>query len=362
MKRLSLFIVLLGLLFPVMSLAMDHTKPQLLEDKFYKEYWEQHFLFEDGTFVTAQFLVANFPWPVGKDHGIMIATVVSPEGERTIIKNGRNPGEWGFDPDKFSIFIHTHRLKSENGVFDLHLGSDDGNAVNATFTSKIPSFDHEKFTRKKGSMKSSVYLPFFEGSGQWQIYQGKDKPLKKASGKIQGFATHTITTGRLETVLKNWLRVNGLGREDGQAVPFLSARELPDGTRDIILALKKPDGTITEFSNVTIDYRDIKKEGKYSSYPTIIKVKGEKGAESLSGTIRLSRKIDHFNIYDHLNFFERSFAMSRASVTNYRYIADYDLDHVTASGIQKLTGKALSEYQDILQPRKKKKKRKRRRR
>ncbi len=97
LKLVKRVVVFLSCLLSFSAQAMDHTKPQLLDDKYYKEYWEQHFLFDDGTFVTSQFLVANFPWPVGKDHGIMVATVVSPDGKRTIIKNGRDLGKWGFD-------------------------------------------------------------------------------------------------------------------------------------------------------------------------------------------------------------------------------------------------------------------------
>ncbi len=355
MKLIKLVVLFMSMLLPTMSQAMDYIKPQLLEDKFYKEYWEQHFLFDDGTFVTAQFLAANFPWPVGNAHGIMVANVVSPDGKRTIIKNGRSLGEWGFDSEKFNLFIHTHRLKKDGNHYDIYLGSDEGNEVKAVVSSEIQPFDHKKFTHKKTYMETSVYLPFFEGSGKWQLYQGENQPFKTGEGKVQGFATHTLMTGRLENMLTDWLRVSGLRASDNQPLPFLSAIERPDGSREFILLLKDEAGNITKFSDVTIDYKQNKKAKNGSAYPTLIKIAGKNGKDSLVGTIRLSRKIDHFNIYDHLNFFERSFAMSRASVANYRYIADYDLTYATGHEIKILTGKALSEYQDILGPKKRKK-------
>jgi len=366
LKLIKLIVVCVSMLFPALLQALDHSKPQLLEDHYYKEYWEQHFLFEDGTFVTAQFLAANFPWPVGKSHGIMIANVVSPDGERTIIKNGRNLGEWGFDTKKFDLFIHTHRLKSNGNSHDIFLGSDDKNIVKTAVSSKIHPFDHQKFANKKGRMESSIYLPFFEGAGTWKIRRGEDSSssntgpslntsFNMGEGKVQGFATHTLITGRLEDVLVNWLRVSGLSHEDNQPIPFLSAIERPDGAKDFILTLKDEAGAITEFLDVTIVYKNIKKEAHKSSYPTLIKLAAKNDKDSLIGTIRLNRKIDHFNIYDHLNFFERSFAMFRASVANYRYIADYDLTYTTGGETKKLAGKALTEYQDILGPRKAKK-------
>lgn len=350
--------------------AMDHTKPQLQEDKNYKEYWEQHFLFEDGTFVTSQFLVANFPWPVGKDHGIMIATVVNPDGKRTIIKNGRNLGEWGFNPEKFDIFIHTHRLSGQDGKNTIYLGADDKNEIDVKVTSQISPqdfkiFDDADFKDEDAQMNSAIYLPYFKGEGSWRILknidQNEEQIFETGKGKVQGFGTHVLINGDLEDVLTNWLRVSGLSGADQQPIPFLSSIIRPDGEKDIILTLLDKTGKVTKFSDVTLEYKDIIQEDKKTSYPTVIVVKANNDHESLRGTIHLNKKIDHFNINDHLNFFEKGFASSRASVANYRYIADYDFKYNTAAASQRLTGKALSEYQDILPPSRAKKIRKRKR-
>lgn len=340
--------------------AMDHTKPQMLKDKYYKEYWEQHFLFDDGTFVTSQFLAANFPWPVGKDHGIMIATVVKPDGTRTIIKNGRDLGKWGFDPDKFSLYIHTHRVKQEAGQHDLHLMADDKNEVNVTGAATTLPFEHPRYKNGKNVMESAFYLPFFEGQGNWKLTPGKKQPFTNGEGTVQGFGTHVLLNGRLEDLVKNWLRVSGLRGDGTEPIPLLSAIERPDGERDIILNLKNPKGDLTVFTDVKVTYEDFKKGHKNSSYPTVIKISARNCSDTITGSIRLTRKIDHFNIMDHLNFFERGFARSRAATVHYRYIAEYDLDYVTEQGSQKLTGKAFSEFSDILPPKKKKKRKKRR--
>ncbi|MBL4801561.1 MAG: hypothetical protein JKY45_06675 [Emcibacter sp.] len=362
MKLIKIIIVSLICLLPFSLRAMDHSKPLMLSDKYYKEYWEQHFLFEDGTFITSQFLVANFPWPVGRDHGIMISTVVSPDGKRAIIKNGRNLGKWGFDSGKFNLFIHTHRLKSEGRQHDIHVGTVGRSVVDITGKASIPPLDHQPYKTKKDYMKSSFYLPYFEGDGKWSIqYDGK-KSFVTGKGKVQGFGTHAIFNGRVEGLLKSWLRISGLtsfkdDEEQTTLIPFLSSMERPDGRQDNILTLKNADNDVIVFSDITVSYKDIVKASKKSSYPTVIEITAKNDTASLTGTIHFTRKIDHFNIMDHLNFFERTFAKSRASVANYRYIADYDLSYVTSEGTQKLTGKALSEYKDILPPKKKKKKR-----
>lgn len=361
MKLIKLVIVLLICLVPFSLQAGDHTKPRMLKDKYYKEYWEQIFLFEDGTLVSSQFVAANFPWPVGKEHGIMVASVIAPDGKKTIIKNGRNWGKWGFDPENFDIFIHTHRLKSDGENYDHHIGTVGRNVVNVTGKMNFPALEHGRIENKKGFMESAIYLPYFQGEGNWKIQTDKKLPFEMGAGKVQGFGVHALYTDPVDRLLKSWFRAGGLmGQENNQPLPFLSAIERVDGSYDIVFTLKNAAGEITRFSNISLDYKEIKKGKKKSTYPMVIEVKAENGQESLTGTFRLTRKIDHFNFNDHLNFIERSFTSSRASITNYRYIADYDLSYVTATGTQHLTGKALSEYQDVQSPKKKKRIRKKR--
>lgn len=364
MKLIKSFLLLLGVMmaFSPLSMALDHTRPQMLGDKFYKEYWEQYFLFDDGTFVTSQFLVANMPWPVGKEHGIMIATIIRPDGKHFIIKNGRSLGGWGFDPEKFNIFIYNHRLGRDGEKDVVHLGTVGRDVVDVSGKSAIAPLDHHRLVTKKGYMDSSFYLPFFEGDGSWKIKWNKKQPQETGAGKVQGFAAHVVITAPVDKLVDNWLRVSGLSNGDNQPIPLLSSIQQPDGARDIVFVLKNPNGEITRFSSVTLEYKDIKKGGKKSSYPTVFEIKANNETEKLTGTIRFSRKIDHYNINDHLNFFERSFSRSRASAISYRYIADYEMTYTTPGGTQKLTGKALSEYQDVFPPARKKKSRRRRRR
>lgn len=362
MKSVRLLLMAMAFYLPFNLHAMDHTKPEMLPDEHYKEYWEQHVLFEDGTFVTSQFLVANFPWPVGDDHAIMVSTVVTPDGRRTIIKNGRNPGEWGFDKEKFNLFIHTHRIKEENGLHEVHLGADDKNEVNMRGRTEISPLKHKRFEEDDAFMEAAIYQPYLEGEGNWAILQEDGVSFVKGAGKLQGFATHVKLNAPLEDLIDSWLRVSGLEGETAQPVPLLSAVERPDGGKDIVLTLKGVDGSITEFKDVRLKYKKMIKAEKKSSYPSVIEVTAHGGGRKMTGTIRLTRKIDHFNITDHLNFFERGFAQSRASVSNYRYIADYDLTLASATDKQVIRGKALSEYADVIAPKEKKIRRSPRRR
>ena len=354
-----ILVLLLFSITSVYSQEIDNIRPKRLDDKNYTEYWEQYFYLSDGSLITSQFLVANFPWPVGKDHGIMLSTLITPNGEQYVIKNGRNFGEWGYKEDKLDLFIHTHRLSQKNDEVNVHLENTMA-FVDINSKSKIAAFSHNRFSSDEGFIESRFYAPSLIGNGNWQL--GEEAGFKP-NGPVnnadiaEGHGVHVLMTDKVDQLIKNWTRISGIG--NGQLKPFISAITRPDKKQDIIFKLFDNDKTIETFENVNIKYENITKE-KEASYPKRIKItaKGKNG--NIEGEIQFTRKMDHFNLTDHLNFFERSFAKSNPTVTNFRYIADYNLVYKTAEGEKLLSGKALSEYTDI-QPAKKAASKKRRR-
>lgn len=331
----------------------------MLDDKNYTEYWEQYFYLSDGSLVTSQFLVANFPWPVGKDHGIMLSTLITPEGEQYVIKNGRNFGDWGYKENELDIFIHSHRLNRNADEINVHLENTMA-IVDIHSTLKIAPFQHEKYTSDEGYIETSFYAPSLIGNANWQLGQEAgftpNGPVNNTD-IAEGHGVHVLMTDKVDQLIKNWTRVSGVGNNSFK--PFISAITRPDNKKDIIFKLFDNDKVVDSFSDVQIKYENIVKE-KDTSYPKRLKLsaKGKNGA--IEGEINFTRKMDHFNLTDHLNFFERSFAKSNPSVTNFRYIADYNLVYKTTEGEKLLSGKALSEYTDI-QPAKKAASKKRRR-
>ncbi|MBT5072119.1 MAG: hypothetical protein HOH18_04610 [Kordiimonadaceae bacterium] len=332
-----------------------------MKDKNYTEYWEQYFYLSDGSLVTSQYLVANFPWPVGKDHGIMLGTLVTPEGELFVIKNGRDPGKWGYKEDALDMFIHTHRLSGSGDDLSVHLENTMG-IVDLSLKSNQASLDHKRYSSEDGFIETSIYAPQLRGYGNWQL--GPEAGFKP-SGPVHnvdsatGFGVHVLMTDKVDKLIKNWTRVLGLGNDGPK--PFLSAITRPDEAQDIIFKLFDGDVTVDSFSDVKISYNNMINE-KDASYPKSIDIsaKGEKG--EIKGTIKFTKKFAHFNLKQHLNFFERSFAKSNPSVTNFRYLIDYDLVYKTSEGETSLTGKALGEYTDISPTRKAPVKRRRSRR
>lgn len=353
------FLTVLCTLGSAKSHEINDIRPLMSEEKNYTEYWEQYFYLNDGSLVTSQFLVANFPWPVGKDHGIMLGTLVTPEGELYVIKNGRNLGDWGFKENTLDMFLHTHRLNGSGNDLNVHLENTMA-VVDLTLKSEIASFQHNSFSSEKGFIETSFYAPSLSGHGNWQLGEEAgfepSGPVHNAD-KVDGFGVHVLMTDKVDQLIKNWTRVVGLGT--GMR-PFLSAITRPDDFEDIIFKLFEGNETIDTFKNVKIKFENITKE-KDVNYPKKLKISADGENGKIEGEITFTKKMDHFNLTDHLNFFEKSFAKSNPRVTNFRYIADYNLVYKTSEGEKILNGKAISEYTDIQAAGSAKKKRRRRR-
>lgn len=358
---ISFFAVFICFAQSSFSQEINNTHPLLMEEKNYTEYWEQYFYLEDGSLVTSQYLVANFPWPVGKDHGIMVGTLVTPSGELYVIKNGRKPGKWGFKQDALDMFIHTHSLSGSGDNLSVHLENTMA-IVDLNLTSTQAELNHQSYSSEDGFIETSIYAPRLRGSGNWQL--GPEAGFKEYGPvhnveSATGFGFHVLMTDKVDMLVKNWTRVLALGSEG--PIPFLSAITRPDEAQDIIFRLFDGDAVVDIFSDVKISYQDMSEE-KDASYPKSIEISasGEKG--EIKGTINFSKKFDHFNLKEQLNFFEKTFAKSNPSVTNFRYLSDYNLVYKTSEGENILKGKALSEYTDILPARKAPVKRRRSRR
>ena len=344
-----------------MGHEINNIRPLLLEEKNYTEYWEQYFYLDDGSLVTSQYLVANFPWPVGKDHGIMLGTLVTPDGKQYVIKNGRKFGKWGYKEDSLDLFIHTHRLTGDGNKFTVHLENTMATA-NLELTSNIEPFNHESYSSNDGFIETSFYAPSLNGNGNWQLgpEAGFDPPgpIHKVT-KAEGFGVHVLMTDKVDKLIQNWTRVIGIGTSEEK--PFLSAIIRPDGTEDFILKLITDNSVSDQFSNVKIKYKDMKKDNNVE-YPKEIELSATSDKGTISGSIKFNKKFSHFNLKEELNFFERSFAKSSPSVINFRYSADYELVYKTQAGEKILSGKALGEYTDISAAKKAPTKRRRNRR
>ncbi len=250
----------------IRTIIQDNNSPAMLDNNNYTEYWEQYLYLNDGSLITSQFLVANFPWPVGDEHGVMLGTLVTPEGELFVIKNGRDLGEWGYSKNALDIFIHTHRLKQQNGGYSVHLENTMA-IVDMELTHHLTTFDHNKYSSEDGFIDTSFYAPFLSGRGNWQLgpEAGFDTggPVHNAD-QVTGFGVHVLMTDKVDKLINNWARVEGVSSQE--AKPFLSAITRPDKKEDIIFKLLGNGEVIDEFNDIDIKYERMTKE-KDASYP-----------------------------------------------------------------------------------------------
>lgn len=353
-------VILTGLLLcaPLLALAkeaprLEAHKPLLLGSKNYTEYWDQYFIFEDGTLLTTQFLVGTFPFM--KHKGILLSTLVKPDGTRYVIKNGRKRKDWSFDEDKLDLRIYQHRLAREGDKYILNLHNSVGE-VRLDFTSP-PGFDLPALSPKKGRhMLVNVYAPQITASGQWRPGPADNAPWQPLVGG-QGFGMHVLLDSAIDNFMEGWIRVFGMGREK----IILSTIIRPDGKYDTVLKLYQGDQLIHDFKNVDLEISEMAKDKKMGDYPRRLTLHAKDAGATLEGSISFTKKLDHFRLSDHLSTIERMLSKIFPSLIRYRYLADYNIVYKDAAGEKQITGKALGEYADIvpaLTPKKKKRRKK----
>jgi len=363
----------IGLTLSMTAHAEDQVKkpaypvePTLSGKSKYNEYWEQYFIFEDGTLITSQFLVINFPF--NKHRGIMLSNVVRPDGTTYIIKNGRKKGEWSTNPDKLDFRFSRsvdHYLRGTAPNYEMRLKNTTGQA-DLKMTSVLEPIDLGTYPgRKKSNMSSTIYAPHFEATGTFkpgpEVVPNDDAPMIDL-GNAQGFGMHVRSDGQMDYLVDDWLRVFGLTDKNNPDAPqmILSSISRPKGQKDNMLRLRGKDGYLDSFTDIIVTVLEEKQDDR-STYPTKIRISADSDKGKLIGEIDFTKKLEHFRIDDHLSSLERTLYKIFPSVLRYRYLADYNLLYTTDQGTTKITGKALSEYANVLPPLTKKKKKFKRR-
>ena len=234
--------------------------------------------------------------------------------------------------------------------------------VDLDLKSNQKPISHKRFSSDNGYIETSIFAPSLIGKGNWQLgpEAGFDPsgPVNNVEN-VNGFGVHVLMTDKVDALIKSWSRFIGISEDNIK--PFMSAITRPDGTEDIVLKLFNGGQVLDSFSDVQLKYDNLTKE-KDASYPKSIEISATGANGTLSGTMEYDKKLAHFNLTEHLNFFEKSFAKSNPEVSNFRYLADYNLIYKTKEGERKFIGKALNEYTDVITPTKSPKKRRRSRR
>ena len=342
-------------------LVQDKQIPALKDDKNYKEYWEQYFVFEDGSLLTTQFTILNLPFMTHRS--LMLATFTRPDGTKYIIKNGRKRDDWEYSPGQLNIQMNDgieHYIRKTADGYQLKLHNTTGE-LELELKSPLPplqSLNGNNKYRRDGKIEAVAYAPYLTATGRFRpgpeaTGTEQDGPWEDL-GTATGFGMRVFLEESIEKMMDSWLRVFSI---DNGSEPelMLSSITLPNRKQDNKLYLRQGDKVIGNFHDIKLVVKETAEDPDLGDYPTKLRLVALNGTSSLQGTITVTRKLEHFRMNDHMSSIERMLAQVYPSITSYRYVADYNLVYSGPDGVREITGKALSDYADVLPPSVKKK-------
>ncbi len=330
---------------PLMAGSID--KPRLYDDSDYNEYWEQQFLFDNGTMVTSQFLIANFPF--SKQHGLMVATLKKPGDDTVIVKNGRKRDGWNFEAAEPRLSIFQHELSGSYPGYFVRLNNTAAE-VDVLFTANEEAIPLIAADNALGLPEMTLYAPTARAEGRWRAGPeiggaGIEGEWEKI-GTGTGYGLHVIQRTNLNHAIRRWQRFSATSYT-GDYAPILHAFETPNGEKKSILLLLKSGDAPIRFDDLELTQ---------SASGTAWEVSAKAGDASLVGTLTTENNIEDFELKDHL---EQLVAGSLADISRRRFSTSYDLTLTIGSNSTNILGNALAE--DIILGEEKKKKRRSRR-
>ncbi|MBV1901055.1 MAG: hypothetical protein KUG56_05225 [Kordiimonadaceae bacterium] len=337
-------------------------EPQLYADADYREYWEQQFLFDNGTMVTSQFLIANFPF--SKRHSLMVATLKQP-GEKTIIvKNGRKRSGWHFNSATPQLSIYQHELSGTHPHYRAKLHNTAAE-IDITYTASHKAVLLVSAKNTLGLPEISILAPMATATGHWrpgpEIGGAGPEGSWKDLGSGKGYALHVLQRKNLNSTLRRWFRFTALSNIQNSDTankagaleaytPILHRFEAPSGDMLTVLILLSADGPPIRFD--TVQFTNIKGQHAW-------RISAAAADVEITGILEASKTVDDFILSDHLNTLEKMAAGTMANIARHRYQATYSLALKQGDKQTMLQGRALAE--EILLSEIKKKQRRQRR-
>ena len=337
---------------------VDH-RPMLLEDKNYRELWEQFFIFDDGTLYSSQFLIGNFPFM--KHHIFLQSSLILPDGKRIIIQNGRGTGKWSFDKNNLDIKMFddiSHHLKGRYPHYSLNIKNNSA-SIDLKLKSLFPAEAFKKPANPKNKrILASLYAPLWEVTGKW--HEGDNKSWINLP-KGQGFGLHTLIQGKTHKIAKDFIRIFGVNpSSQGNKNKIIMISTLhQDDKRLSNIFLFLGNEKISGFKNINLNLKNIETSND-SSVPKLYQITAQNSKGLLTGTVKFTKKYEYFLLNNHLSMIEKIIARVFPTFHRYRYQIEYDLTYDNASKISILKGTGFGEYINITPPSFKKKRRRKR--
>lgn len=333
--------------------GISDIRPQLLPQKGYTETWDQHIYFEDGTFVTARFLIANLV--AGKPRAFVIATLVTPDGHVYTVKNGRDRSGWSFDPNRFDLRIAGHRIDGEAPDFRLHLHNNTAEVL-LTLRSPIAAWRVGRMccgTAPDAYQDMIAYIPVADVEGWYRPGpdgggKGDEEPWRPLKGG-RGFATHYVNSRSVEKVARSWLHFFAFNGGQSE-LPGLISLSLPDGGQMTRLALLNHSKPAFETDAAAVEVLQTQNDKDGTPVPSVIRISSSAPGGHITGTITFDRLLERIELKEKLSWLERIFASSLPGTAQYYYLVHYDLTSQINGTTHALTGQGMVEYTAISNP------------
>lgn len=332
------------------TLSRFEIEPELLSGKRYSEGWDQHFAFDDGSLLSTHFIITNLG--IGDHRGLVIGTLIRPDGNTLTIKNGRARKDWSFSSDRLDLRLASHQLSVADGRYRLFLKNASGE-IEVAFDALAPPWrmgrtweDHDE----EAYQRLTAYAPAATATGRFRLgpRSGADPENEPwtSLGEGRGFGLRYVNSVALAGIAKDWVRVFPLRGKPGPAPALSALWDADRGHRAQFALIDGHGGLLQEADDVSVEYaslENISHQGQIYAVPDKLRVTGRGPGFSFSGTIASERFLQTFDLVEELKPVERFFVRFTKTPVHFRFLADYEIDLTAGQDTSRLIGTALME-------------------
>lgn len=320
------------------------TQPSLLRDEWYSEGWDNLFYFADGTLLVAQITVLNIG--LGSHHAGVFGLLVTPDRQRTIIKQSRSNREWDFAEDQLDIQIAQNHLSGEHPKYRIQLVQARGE-IDVDFTAQAERWSLGR-TLELGDdyQYVSFFAPFLRADARYRLFaEGESDSAewqKLEDGR--GFAVRYINSTGLHNLISSSTRIVSIADSAIRPVFYIS-RDEQDGTQSF-LGVFDEGRLIHQTRGFTLDVENKREtaDSDARDIPSRLAVDIKEQGFSLQGVIDIDRFLVRIDPVDSLKPFVRTIVKLLNTPIQYRYLARYDLLYTSGERKMKIQGQALMDH------------------
>lgn len=335
-------------LYVAVANAYDSTKidfqPSLLSGEWYSEGWDQLFYFANGSLLVVQITVLNIGF--GSHHAGVFGLLVTPDNEKTIIKQSRSNREWEFSEDHLNLKIANNDLSGRHPQYQVRL-SQKGGEIEVQFEAESEPWSLGRTLEiGKEYQYLSFFAPFAQADARYRFFadeqsEGGAWQVLKAG---RGFATRYVNSAGLHKLIKYSTRVAAFGDSVISPIVYLSRDD--KGSMQTHLALFEDGRLIHEAQGFALGVEQELEtaDSDQRAIPNKLTIDISEEGYSLQGTIEVERFLARVDPVDSLKPFVRAIVKLLNTPIQYRYLASYDLHYKNGARDARLQGKALLDH------------------